>query len=345
MLAKHVARLLMVPFVGCLLLAEVRADRPGFYPGNFPGEGPNRVTPQPRGERGPMRREYGWPRDRGGANFFFGVGPGFFLPPPYGFPSYYPNWGFGVGGPTGIFFDPSTNTAEYYLPPTYAPAELSYGPLAVDRFLGIRRSPLEVAPPAAVAPDVTPREVTPAGVAGKLRKSNEEARARGTRFLEFGNSLFLEQRFHEALQRYKSAIEAAPDMSEAYVREGFALIAVNQYRLATKAFKIALELDPEYVKSGFRLDDLYGDNRLAKTSHLELLAREAIEKPGDADLLFLVGISLYTDGEVERARRFLAKATEFGGEEAARLLAPLLGTAAPPEVVPAVPDKDPAHDI
>ena len=343
MLAKQITPLLVVPLVFCLL-AEVRADRPGFYPGNFPGSGPSRVEPQPRGDHGPMRHGNGWPRDRSSVNLFFGMGPGFFLPPPYGFPSYYPRWGFGYGGPTGIYFDPSTNTAEYYLPPTYAPAELNYGPLAVDRFLGIRRSPLVVAPPAAVAPDVTPREVAPAAVADKLRKSNEDARARGTRFLEFGNTLFLEQRFHEALQRYKSAIEAAPDMSEAYVREGFALIAVNQYRLATKALKIALELDPEYVKTRFRLDDLYGDNRLAKTSHLELLAREAIENPVDADLLFLVGMSLYSDGEVERARRFFAKATELGGEEAARLLTPLLGTEASPEVVPAVPDKDPARD-
>jgi tetratricopeptide (TPR) repeat protein len=343
MLAKYVAPLLMVPLVFCWL-AEVHADRPGFYPGNFPGGGSDRVSPQPRGDHGPTRPGNGWSRNRGSVNLFFGMGPGFSLPPPYGFPNYYPNWGYGFGGPTGIYFDPSTNTAEYYLPPTYAPAELNYGPLAVDRFLGIRRNPLLVPPPATVDPDGTPWEVTPAEVADKLRRSNEESRARGKRFLDFGNALFLEQRFHEALQRYKSAIEAAPDLSEAYVREGFALMAVNQYRLATKAFKIALELDPEIVKSRFRLDDLYGDNRLAKNSHVELLAREAIANPADADLLFLVGMSLYTDGEVDRARRFFAKAAELGGEEAARLLAPLLGTEVPPEVVPAVPDKDAARD-
>ena len=121
------------------------------------------------------------------------------------------------------------------------------------------------------------------------------------------------------------------------MREGFALIAVNQYRLATKALKIALELDPEYVRSRFRLEDLYGDNRLAKTSHLELFAREALENPSDGDLLFLVGMSLYADGEVDRASRFFAKAAELGGAEAVRLLTPVLGKAAPPEVVPAAP--------
>jgi tetratricopeptide (TPR) repeat protein len=286
-----------------------------------------------------MRPGNGGQRDRSGVNLWFGMGPGFFLPPPYGFPSYFdPLWAWGYSGPTGIYFNPLTNSAEYYLPPTSAPAELNYGPLAVDRFLGIRRDPL-VMPPADAAADVAPRDVEPADVADKLRKSNDEARARGKRFLDFGNALFREQRFHEALQRYKSAIEAAPDLTEAYVREGFALIAVNQYRLATKALKIALELDPEYVRSQFRLDDLYGDNRLAKTSHLELLAREALENPGDGDLLFLVGMSLYADGEVDRASRFFAKAAELGGAEAVRLLTPVLGKAAPPEVVPAAPDK------
>jgi hypothetical protein len=61
--------------------------------------------------------------------------------------------------------------------------------------------------------------------------------------------------------------------------------------------------------------------------------------PDDADLLFLVGMMLYADGEQERAYKFLGKAAQLGGPEATRLLAPLLGIQAPPEAVPAVPDK------
>ena len=65
-------------------------------------------------------------------------------------------WGLRVERPTGIYFDPATNTAEYYLPPTSAPAELNYGPLAIDRFLGIRRNPIVVPPAAAMVPDGVP---------------------------------------------------------------------------------------------------------------------------------------------------------------------------------------------
>jgi Tfp pilus assembly protein PilF len=336
MLKTKFAPLLVVALLVCLS-SVVRAQRPGFYSGSFPGSGSSREPAGPRGESGPMRHGYGWPRQHSGVDFYLGVGPGYYRPPVYGHPYYYPRWGYGYG--TGIYFDPATNTAEYYLPPIYSPAELNYGPLAIERFLGIRRNPIVMPPSADAAPDAADKDVTPAEVADKLRKSNNESRARGKRFIEFGDALFLRQRFNEALQRYKSAIEAAPDLVDAYMREGFALIAVNQYRLATKALKIAVELDPEFVKSGFRLDDLYGANRLAETSHLETLAREALENPDDADLLFLVGMMLHADGEPERARRFLGKAAELGGPEAARLLSPLLETEAPAEAVPAVQDN------
>ncbi|MHB0955878.1 MAG: hypothetical protein ACYC0X_05795 [Pirellulaceae bacterium] len=338
----------MAWLLGLLLAAyaaEVRGDRPGFYPGDIPGNGPSRMDSQHRGQHGPTRGGSNWSRPRSSVNMFFGIGPGYYLPPlwanPYPY-SNWANWGYGWGGPGGIYYDPATNRTEYYLPPTHAPAELNYGPLAVDRFLGIRRDPFLV--PAPAASDLPARDVTPDDIADQLRKSNDESRARARRFLDFGNALFLEQRFHEALQRYKSAIEAAPDLPEAYLREGFALIAVNQYRLAAKSLRIALELDPDYVKFEFRLDALYGDNRLAKTSHLELLARQSLENPTDADLLFLVGLSLYADGEIDRAHRFLTKAADLGGEEAARLLAPLLGKAPPPEAVPAGREEERALD-
>jgi tetratricopeptide (TPR) repeat protein len=149
----------------------------------------------------------------------------------------------------------------------------------------------------------------------------------------------LAERFHEALQRYKSAIEAAPDQADTYLRQGFALIAVNQYRLAAKAFKIALQLNPNLIRNEFRLDDMYGVNQLAKAAHLEAVSREALDNPADGDLLLLVGLTLQADGEPARAQRFLLKAAELGGDEVANLLAPLIGAAPPAAKVPAVEAK------
>ncbi len=312
--------------------------------------------------QGPLRPEHGGQRNHSSVNMFFGWGPGFGFAPwvelvPYGgMWNYgwapYPYYGYGYGyGPTGVFFNPLTNSTEYFLPPVFAPAELNFGPAAANRFLGL---PPDV--PMAPAPDGAPDAAadveiddagapTPAEIVSKLRKSNAESIARGQRFVEFGNTLFLAERFHEALQRYKSALEAAPDQADIYLRQGFALIAVNQYRFAAKAFKISLQLDPNCVRNEFRLDDLYGVNQLAKEAHLEALAREALARPADGDLLFLVGVTLLADGESARAQRFFLKAAELGGDEMASLLAPLTGAAPPVEKVPAAAAGRPEKDI
>jgi tetratricopeptide (TPR) repeat protein len=338
---------LLVGALVCCLSSAVQAQRPGFYSGSFPGGSARRepAPPRsdhgpPRGDRGPTHDYYGGPRHRGGVDFYFGGGPRFYGPPLYAYPYYDPYWSYGYG--TGIYYDPATNSAAYYLPPAYAPAELNFGPLAMERFLGIPRAPVVVPPPAGVAADAADAAddgLTAAEIAGRLRKSNPEARANAKQFIQFGDTRFAKQEFHTARQYYRSAIETAPDLVDAYVREGFALIAVNQYRTATRALKIAIELDPDYVKSGFRLDDLYRDNGLAKGAHLESVANKALRTPDDADLLFLVGMMLYVDGEHERAYKFLGKAAQLGGPEATRLLTPLLGIEAPPEAVPAAPDK------
>lgn len=309
--------------------------------------------------QGPLRPEHGGQRNNSSVNMFFGWGPGFGFAPwvelvPYGgMWNYgwapYSYYGYGYG-PTAVFFNPLTNSTEYFLPPVFAPAELNFGPAAANRFLGFPPD-VPMAPAPDRAPDAADAEIddagapTPAEIVSKLRKSNAESIARGQRFVEFGNTLFLAERFHEALQRYKSALEAAPDQADIYLRQGFALIAVNQYRFAAKAFKISLQLDPNCVRNEFRLDDLYGVNQLAKEAHLEALAREALARPADGDLLLLVGVTLQTDGESARAQRFLLKAAELGGDEMARLLAPLTGAEPPAEKVPAATEGRPEKDI
>ncbi len=259
-------------------------------------------------------------------NFFVGVPPAYLYSPMLSYGAYYPGWNYSYWGPTGIYYNPSSNYLGYYVPPSYMPAELNYGPQALDRFLGVRRPPpVAAAPVAAARADAA--ATTP--LAGRLRKSNTAARERARRFLAFGDALFLKQRCHEAAQRYRSAIATAPDLAEAYYRQGFALLAVKQYRLAAKALRIGVELDPEILRGGTLLTTLYGDNHLAKGAHLEQLADKALANPRDGDLLFLIGAFLYADGEGDRAVRFLQKAFDLAKPEATFLM-PLL---APPDAV------------
>lgn len=361
---KSRLRIQIVAFTVCMLVAtSLMAQGPGHgRPGGPRGGGGQggggggisqawRDRNQPQG---PLRPQYGGQRNHSSVNMFFGWGPGFGFVPWVELVPYGGMWNYGWApysyygyGATGLYFNPLTNTTEYYLPPVYAPAELNYGPAAANRFLGLPPEvPMAPAPDAAAAVEPDDEDTpSPEAIVSRLRKSNAESIARGQRYVEFGNALFLAERFHEALQRYKSALEAAPDQADTYLRQGFALIAVNQYRLAAKAFKIALQLDPILVRNEFRLDDLYGVNQLAKEAHLEALAREALDRPADGDLLFLVGVTLQTDGEAARAQRFFLKAVELGGEDAARLLAPLTGIAPPEDKAPAAADAKAEKDI
>lgn len=254
-----------------------------------------------------------------------------------------PGWSYPPGG---IYYVPRFPYGEYYLPPAYAPAELYYGPRAVERFLGIGAAPgvvppaVNVVPPAVNAPRA-PDDVAVDGKAGaladKLRKSNATARDRARRFIEFGDALFLKEKYHEAGQRYRSAIEAAADLPEAYYRHGFALVATKQYRPAAKALRIAMELAPESLRNERLRQTLYGDNRLTQAAHMEQLAEATIEEPDNGDLYFLIGACLYGDGEGDRAVRFLQRAAELAGPDGAFLI-PLL--APPPDADEPMVDRD-----
>lgn len=145
-----------------------------------------------------------------------------------------------------------------------------------------------------------------------VRPANAAATARARQFVAFGDERFREQDFSLAYQRYKKAAQAAPDLAEAYFRQGLAHIALGHYPSAAAAIKRGLAFQPRWAGSDFRLDQLYGDNRLAKTNHLERLADAAANDADNADLLFLVGIELHFDGQAARARPFFERAADLG---------------------------------
>lgn len=258
-------------------------------------------------------------------------------------PRYYGRYGYGLGygytSPYGIYYNPGANYLDYYLPPIYAPAELAYGPQAMQRFVG---------PPA-----VDPFGGVPGGLPGRVaaakiveerrlddkpavRVSNIESRRRAGRFTELGDNLFRQQRYHEALQKYKSAAEAAPDVAETYFRQGHALTGTARYELAAAAFRRGLARGPEWATSAFRLESLYGDGRIAKQAHLENLASLVLANPGNADLVFVLAVFLHFDGDAERAARLFRRVADLSGHDEPHVR-PFL----PEGDLPAQPRKDP----
>lgn len=204
-----------------------------------------------------------------------------------------------------------------------------YRPFVDPRFSVGYAVPPVVAPPV-LFPSLDPAPVSalrmpsrsPAGVSRVSdldrvlgRVASIESRRKAERMLTEGDELFRVQNFHSALQRYKLAASTAPDFAEAFWRKGHALIATHNYELAVAAFRRAIELGGDINREGFRLDDLYGPARMTKSVQVDALAEWALARTDHADAWFLVGITLYFDGQQPRAEKFLARAQALSGPD------------------------------
>src|SRR5205814_7224054 len=101
-------------------------------------------------------------------------------------------------------------------------AKMNVNAQTIQKFLGmsqLRPVNAVLAAPAALAPALT---VAP-------RVSNAESRRRAERLIAEGDELFRGQNFHAALQKYKAAASAAPDVAEALWRQGHALVATKNF--------------------------------------------------------------------------------------------------------------------
>jgi len=224
-------------------------------------------------------------------------------------PWYYPGgiaYGYGYGG---------------YAPlPLVIPADTMFGPAAARRFMGadlpLDAGPIHIrggnAPANAAGNTANP---APAEHKPKVRVANKEFRARAGKFMDFGDALFAKQKFNQALERYKTAAQTAPDLPATYLRQGFALVAMGQYESAGKVFRRGLAMNADWADSEFRLKKLYGDAKVAKTAHFESLAQAADDNPHDANLLALLGLELYFDGRSDRATAFFQRSAQLGGNE------------------------------
>lgn len=221
-------------------------------------------------------------------------------------------------------YPPPIPSYPYYPPPLYIPAETVYGPEAVKRFMGVGRINVPAPDPGLVIP----RAERAWGIDGnrdagadgnrkiKRRASNPEALALAWKFIGFGDAHFANQKYTDAFQRYKKAAQAAPGLAQAYFRQGYALAVQERYELAARALQRGLALDPGWARSKFRADELYGPNQLAKTAHMDALAKAVKDKPHDVDAVFLLAIFYYFDDQRDRAAPLLHQAAQMLGPQA-----------------------------
>lgn len=266
--------------------------------------------------------------------------PGYFAQGTFPYSPYVP--AYGVLPPPWVPYYRPMLYGGIYAPLWVLPGNM-FGPQAVQRFIGADSLPPPAAP-AAPAPVpkaaagfgmLAPNAAVPKGDK-KPRATNADARARSQRFIVLGDGYFAKQAYSEAYQRYKLAVQAAPDMGDGILRQGFAQVALGRYDAAARSFKRGLVLDPNWVGSGFRLDTLYADNGLAKAAHIEALAQEAARAPS-SDVMFLLGLMLYFDGQPEQARPLFVRSRELAGGNDAHL-GGFLQRLAPENAAPAPAD-------
>lgn len=243
---------------------------------------------------------------------------------PGGYYSSYYGPGYGGVSTSGTYYVPSTGYLSYSAPTTYQPAELAYGPQAARQFLGLPRvqpaSSMLTSTDALMLAEVikakNAAKKSTTSVVAKVRTSSPEYRRRADQFLAQGDSLFKEQQYHQAAQRYKLATEAAPDMPESYWRLGHAYMASNRIDLAAASFKRALRTGGDLGRDGFQLKKLYGDANVARESHLESLAENALARTEDADPLLVMAVTLHFSGEAGRAQKFFERVRQLSPEQA-----------------------------
>jgi hypothetical protein len=258
----------------------------------------------------------------------YGASPYYGYASPYGYPFLYDVWPYYLDTGTGPL-------GPFVAPPLYVPAEqLGFGPQAVRRFMGLD----PVAPPvvnhniiiapggggagnAANRPQVDNNARLPPANP-RIRESNAEARDRARQFIEFGDAQFTARNLAGAYDRYKKAAEAAPDLAEAWFRQGHALSDLGRYDQAAAAFRRGIGLRPDWAASDFRLALLYGDNRAARAAMFEAIERALAARPNDINVLYVAAVQLYFDERPELARTSFRLALKLG--EAASNIEPFL---------------------
>ncbi len=131
-----------------------------------------------------------------------------------------------------------------------------------------------------------------------------------------GNKLFAAGKFADAIINYKNAIQAKPDLGEAYYRLGLAELRVNDATAAYNALNTAVELQPNNDDAKVKLCDLALPQYARDPVHFQAihelvskLSRQLLAKnPNSFDGLRLQGNLDLVDEKMPQALEALGKA-------------------------------------
>lgn len=147
----------------------------------------------------------------------------------------------------------------------------------------------------------------------------------GTRYLD-------KKMYKNALECFQKAIEFYPENQNLYYKVGVcaALMAKNSldfdeedlqdryYKVAVKAYKRAIEIDPSYTKAIYALSVLYVFELGTPDEAIPLLEKSIDGKMKPLEELFLLGRAYFMVGENEKAVASFNRIVDISGNEAQR---------------------------
>ncbi|GAB4139199.1 MAG: hypothetical protein Tsb009_07960 [Planctomycetaceae bacterium] len=148
----------------------------------------------------------------------------------------------------------------------------------------------------------------------RLKPSSLAAKRASIKFQSAGDEYLRKQEYSKALTRYRSAVAVASDRADAHFRMGYAYAALGKYDLAVDAFKLGLQLDPQWPQTGQSLGRIFGrENEIATSQMIGNVTRWAKADIRDPDRLFLIGVLLHFSNRTHQSSQVFEAAYRLAG--------------------------------
>jgi tetratricopeptide (TPR) repeat protein len=165
-----------------------------------------------------------------------------------------------------------------------------------DRARAIQPVPVEVPkPPEPRPPAVPPKEPPPAPM----------------NLVSRGQQAFAAQEYARAERLFQQATRKETQTPLGYFLLAQAQFALAKYEEAMRSIDAGLQLQPDWPKSDFRPEALYGTHRADFQEQLDHLRQLVTRKPSDPALLFILAYELWFAGRQQEAKLFFQRARDI----------------------------------
>jgi tetratricopeptide (TPR) repeat protein len=170
-----------------------------------------------------------------------------------------------------------------------------------DRARALQPPPAEIPKPPEAAPPAPepPKETPPVPVDLVSR----------------GKQAFASQEYGRAERLFRKLIEKEPRNPLGYFLLAQAQFALAKYEEATQSIHAGLKLQPDWPKSEFRAELLYGPHRPDFQEQLDHIRELVNRNPSDPVLLFLFAYQLWFTGRPEEAKPVFQRAKDIASDK------------------------------